>query len=97
MEIKNYLEISTDKIDIDKKLKFDESKNNLTNFWEILDETQKKIDFSDKLLSDYANGKDVPLHSIMISLEQARLSVQLISEVRNKIIDSYNELTRTAG
>lgn len=98
MEIKRYLDINTNNIDIDQGIKpKDLSNNNKNNFFEILDETQKKIDISDKLIMDYVNGKDVPIHSIMISLEQARLSVQLISEVRNKIIESYNDLTRTAG
>lgn len=98
MEIKKYLEIEPSKINVFQKLNTDKTKDtNTSNFWEILDEAQKKVDFSDKLIIDYANGKDVPIHSIMISLEQARLSIQLISEVRNKIIESYHELTRTAG
>ncbi|MCX7905442.1 MAG: flagellar hook-basal body complex protein FliE [Elusimicrobiales bacterium] len=95
MEIKKYLEIDFNKNDLANYNQV--SKKDNIEFSKVLDEIQDKIDYSDKLITDYVNGKDVPIHNIIISLEQAKLSVTLLSEIRNKIIESYNELTRTVG
>lgn len=40
------------------------------------------------------SGKNVSLHQAMISMEEASVSFQLMVEVRNKILDSYQELMR---
>ena len=40
------------------------------------------------------SGKNVSLHQAMISMEEANLSFQMMVEVRNKILDSYQELMR---
>jgi flagellar hook-basal body complex protein FliE len=41
-----------------------------------------------------ASGKPVELHEVMISLEQARLSVQTFIQIRNKLIESYQDVMR---
>lgn len=41
-----------------------------------------------------ANGERVELHDVMISLERARLSVQTFVQVRNKLVESYQDLMR---
>jgi flagellar hook-basal body complex protein FliE len=40
------------------------------------------------------SGQDVALHETMISIEEASLSFQLMVEVRNKLLESYQELMR---
>jgi flagellar hook-basal body complex protein FliE len=40
------------------------------------------------------NGENVPLHQAMLSVEEASVSFQLMVEVRNKLLDSYQELMR---
>src|SRR6185295_18528935 len=35
------------------------------------------------------NGDNVPLHQAMLSVEEASVSFQLMVEVRNKLLDSY--------
>jgi flagellar hook-basal body complex protein FliE len=37
---------------------------------------------------------NVPLHKAMIAVQEASLSFQLMVEVRNKLLDSYQELMR---
>jgi flagellar hook-basal body complex protein FliE len=39
-------------------------------------------------------GKNVSVHQAMISMEEAHLSFQLMVQVRNKLLDSYQELMR---
>lgn len=40
------------------------------------------------------SGQNVPLHRAMIASEEASLSFQLMVEVRNKLLESYQELMR---
>ncbi len=40
------------------------------------------------------SGQEVSLHQAMIKLEEASLSFQLMVEVRNKLLESYQELMR---
>lgn len=39
-------------------------------------------------------GNGVPLHQAMIAVEEASVSFQLMVEVRNKLLESYQELMR---
>ncbi|MGZ8940271.1 MAG: flagellar hook-basal body complex protein FliE [Limisphaerales bacterium] len=39
-------------------------------------------------------GQNVPLHQAMIAMEEASVSFQLMVEVRNKLLESYQELMR---
>jgi flagellar hook-basal body complex protein FliE len=40
------------------------------------------------------SGQNVPLHQAMIAMEEASVSFQLMVEVRNKLLESYQELMR---
>jgi flagellar hook-basal body complex protein FliE len=39
-------------------------------------------------------GQNVPLHRAVIAMEEASVSFQLMVEVRNKLLESYQELMR---
>lgn len=45
-------------------------------------------------MSNLAAGKSVELHDVMISLERARISVQTFVQIRNKLVESYQDLMR---
>ena len=45
-------------------------------------------------VSGLMSGKNVSLHQAMISMEEASVSFQMMVEVRNKLLDSYQELMR---
>ena len=40
------------------------------------------------------SGTGVPLHQAVIAMEEANVSFQLMVEVRNKLLDSYQEMMR---
>jgi flagellar hook-basal body complex protein FliE len=40
------------------------------------------------------SGQNVSLHQAVIAMEEANISFQLMVEVRNKLLDSYQELMR---
>ncbi|MEK6583590.1 MAG: flagellar hook-basal body complex protein FliE, partial [Nitrospirota bacterium] len=50
---------------------------------------------SDQAVQDLLSGKDQNLHQVMIVVEKANLSFQLMMQVKNKIIGAYEEMMRT--
>ena len=40
------------------------------------------------------SGQNVPLHQAVISMEEASVSFQLMVEVRNRLLESYQEIMR---
>ncbi|MGO8697646.1 MAG: flagellar hook-basal body complex protein FliE [Limisphaerales bacterium] len=63
----------------------------LGNF--VGDVAQKQATASDTVAA-LLSGKNVSLHQAMISMEEANISFQMMVEVRNKLLDSYQELMR---
>ena len=45
-------------------------------------------------LLEVASGQANNLHQVMIDLEQAKLSFQLVLQVRNRALEAYQELMR---
>lgn len=45
-------------------------------------------------LQKLAAGESVELHDVMISLETARISVQTMIQVRNRLVEAYQEVMR---
>jgi flagellar hook-basal body complex protein FliE len=41
-----------------------------------------------------ASGEATSLHEVMINLEEAKLSFQLLAQVRNKLLEAYQEVMR---
>jgi flagellar hook-basal body complex protein FliE len=49
---------------------------------------------ADSLTNAMIAGEDVELHDVMIATEEAKISLQMAVEVRNKLIDAYNEIMK---
>jgi flagellar hook-basal body complex protein FliE len=56
-----------------------------------LNETLQK---ADKLTLQYLAGEIQDIHEVMLALEQASLALQLAVQVRNKVIEAYQEISR---
>ena len=39
-------------------------------------------------------GQDIELHQVMIAMQEADIAFQLAMEVRNKLVEAYQEVTR---
>ena len=49
---------------------------------------------ADAAITALATGDKASLHDTMIAMEQADLSFRLMMQVRNKIVDAYQEIMR---
>lgn len=69
-----------------------------SNFASVLKESMNKINetqvASDDLTTKLVNGEDVELHSVMIASQKASVTMQATLEVRNKVVEAYQEMMR---
>ncbi|TFZ39915.1 flagellar hook-basal body complex protein FliE [Soehngenia longivitae] len=67
-----------------------------TDFRAVLNEQLNKLNDkqveADNYISDLISGNDVDLHQVMIATEEARLSLELAVQIRNKVVEAYKEL-----
>ncbi len=56
-----------------------------------VDQAQKT---ADQNVEDIVMGRSDNIHDAMISMQKARLSFQMMMEIRNKAIETYQELSR---
>ncbi|MBP0726243.1 flagellar hook-basal body complex protein FliE [Bacillus sp. RG28] len=57
---------------------------------ELNDSQVKSIDSTTKLVK----GDNIDLHNVMIDAEKANITLQTAIEIRNKVIDAYQEIMR---
>ncbi len=60
----------------------------------LVDEVGQKQEVSRETVNAVLSGENVPLHQAMVAMEEASVSFQLMVEVRNKLLESYQELMR---
>lgn len=65
-----------------------------TTLGRMVEEVNRKQQVADQTVSSLLAGQNVPLHQAMIQVEEANLSFELMVQVRNKLLDSYQELMR---
>lgn len=70
------------------------------SFFIMLKRSMIKVN-NDKLkaensIEDLASGRNKDIHSTMIAMERADIEFRLLQQVRNKLLDGYNELFRMA-
>lgn len=49
---------------------------------------------SDQAISDFVNKKTDNVQQVIMAVAEAEMSFQMFMEIRNKLVDSYNELMR---
>ena len=59
-----------------------------------LDEVNTLQQKADAAINALATGDKMSLHETMIAMEQADVSFRLMMQVRNKIVDAYQEIMR---
>lgn len=72
--------------------------NVLENFHEILQASLKQVNSlqqsADVLKQKTATGEIYDLHQVMVATEEARIALELTMQIRNKVIEAYQEVSR---
>jgi flagellar hook-basal body complex protein FliE len=68
------------------------------SFASVLKDSIAKVNNSqleaDKMTEMLANGENVDLHQVMIAQQKANITLQATLEVRNKVVEAYQEMMR---
>ncbi|MBO8130558.1 MAG: flagellar hook-basal body complex protein FliE [Candidatus Marinimicrobia bacterium] len=80
-----------EKIKKDQKTKEINFGETIKNFLEAVNSAQKE---SQEKVSDVITGKSDDLTEAMVKMEEARLSFNLMLEIRNKLVEAYKEIER---
>ncbi|TCP29181.1 flagellar hook-basal body complex protein FliE [Scopulibacillus darangshiensis] len=59
-----------------------------------LDNVNVSEETANQMVTDMAAGKAGNLHNVMIAMEKSDILLQTTVEVRNKVIDAYQEIMR---
>ncbi len=65
--------------------------NALSNGINNLNGLQKN---SEDITSQFAAGANIDVHTVMIAAQKAHLSLELATQLRNKMINAYKEITK---
>ena len=65
-----------------------------TFFKDSLDKVNEKQIEADKLTNSFVSGENVDINDVLLSGEEAKISLQLAVQIRNKVVEAVQELTR---
>lgn len=74
------------------------NENVVQSFSDYLKNAIKQVDELEKqsraVAEDFAAGKTDNIHEVMIAAQKADIAIQFTLQIRNKILDAYNEIMR---
>ncbi|MGI6144362.1 MAG: flagellar hook-basal body complex protein FliE [Clostridia bacterium] len=81
-----------------EKIYNQEKKEKTQNFGEFLKDALNNVNKTqlqaEQITKDFTIGDDVELHQVVLATEKAALALQLTIQIRNKVIEAYQELMR---
>jgi flagellar hook-basal body complex protein FliE len=63
-------------------------------FEQELGQVNNQLNQADDMVRKLALGEVDNVHQVMVALDQARISFQLLTQVRNKMLESYQDILR---
>ncbi len=70
-----------------------------TSFGKVLESALQSVEKQERqarqMTDQFITGQTSDVHSLMIASEKAMLGIQLTVQVRNKVIEAYQEIMRT--
>lgn len=76
--------------------KNEENKN--SKFSEIISGVINNVNNSqvnaNNMVNSFIKGEDVSMHNVMLAVEESQISMQLLIEMRNKLVEAYQEVNR---
>lgn len=72
--------------------------NPTTGFSQLMEEMVGKVgemqNDADRAIQQLATGQGKGLHEVMLAVEKASISFQMLTQVRNKAVEAYQEIMR---
>ena len=86
-------------VNFDSKIFLNENVNedDKVNFEDVLKNAVNKVNNvqinANEDIEALIKGEDITMHDVMLSMQEAQISMQLMLEMRNKLYDAYKELS----
>ncbi|NVJ62236.1 MAG: flagellar hook-basal body complex protein FliE [Gammaproteobacteria bacterium] len=64
------------------------------DFASLIETIDNKLEVSETNFNALASGENIETHDVIMALEEAKMSLSLMVEVRNKIVEAYQEVSR---
>lgn len=65
-------------------------------FGQVMEDAINKVNTSqvnaNNKIEAFIKGEDVTMHEVMLSVQESQMSMQLMLEVRNKLVEAYKEI-----
>ncbi len=61
---------------------------------DFVGEVNATANYAGEMQQAFASGEDVQLHDVMIAGEKSAIAIQLATQVRNKLLEAYQEISR---
>lgn len=58
----------------------------------LVGDVENKITDANNLVREFAVNDDVPVHKVTFALEEARLSVEMMMQVRTRLVEGYRQI-----
>ena len=75
-----------------------ENKNENSGFLDTLKEKLSEVNDkqleAENLTQKFIKGEEEDIHKVMLSTEEAKLSLELAVQIRNKLVEAYQEFNR---
>jgi flagellar hook-basal body complex protein FliE len=63
----------------------------------IVEDAVKAEEDAGKSIQDFASGNMNDVHDVIMAVGKANMAISLLVQVRNGILDAYNQLSKIAG
>lgn len=60
----------------------------------LYNQVNQELNTADQVSAEFATGKKYDLHEVMIVTEKAGISFRLLLQIRNKLLEAYQEVMR---
>ncbi|MFP4572454.1 MAG: flagellar hook-basal body complex protein FliE [Desulfobacterales bacterium] len=70
----------------------DSAQSPAETFKQMLDQTVENLNEADRSILEANTGGAADLHDVMIAMEKADVSLQMLVQVRNKAVDAYDQI-----
>ena len=74
-----------------KEVKSGDFLREISKFIQWVNEEQQK---ANAIREAFLRGADIPLHQMVIEFEKASIALNLLIQVRNKLLEAYQEINR---